>query len=301
MRRGSLLTAFVVVAFCTAAHAQQVRQVQTTDTGGARALGMGNAFTGLADDVEGVLWNPAGVARLESHQSGYVEAVGSDFKKMRFVGYAQPAKEGPGGALAYLRTTNETYQLSETSLIYTFGQNWSDRLSAGGSVKYSRFKRRIHANEIFNIDVGLLYDLAPTATLGVSLLNVMNPRIMDADRVSDTLELPQLEAPRLVNVGLVFRFQPYVEPGQLGVAPRRYRTTIGLELFDAADQWRRELRFGVEQRVGSFLVARAGLMSNAPTVGLSVRVRGLDISAGAVFARRGGHTAEKMLRISTPY
>ncbi|MBI3947468.1 MAG: UPF0164 family protein [Armatimonadetes bacterium] len=301
MRRGILLTALVVAACCVPAGAQDERQVQTIDTGGARALGMGNAFTALADDIEAILWNPAGLARLESRQAGFVEAVGSDAKKMRFVGYAQPDKEAPGGALSYLRVSDDTYALSETSLSYTFAQNWSDRLSVGANVRYSRLKRREQAHEIFNTDVGLLCDLTPTATLGVAVLNVLSPRLMEADRVSATQELPRLKAPRLVNAGITFRFQPYVEGGRLGVAPRRYRTTVGLELFDATDQWRRELRFGVEQRVGSRLVARAGLLSSAPTVGLTARVQGFDVSAGTVFARSGGHTGETMLRVSTEY
>ena len=35
---------------------------------GARALGMGGAFVGLADDASAGYWNPAGLAFMSSHQ-----------------------------------------------------------------------------------------------------------------------------------------------------------------------------------------------------------------------------------------
>src|SRR4029077_18132794 len=35
---------------------------------GARALGMGSAFVGLADDGTAAYWNPAGLATLSEHQ-----------------------------------------------------------------------------------------------------------------------------------------------------------------------------------------------------------------------------------------
>src|SRR3990170_7892085 len=34
--------------------------------GGARAMGMGNAYLGVADDISSISWNPAGLYKLES-------------------------------------------------------------------------------------------------------------------------------------------------------------------------------------------------------------------------------------------
>src|ERR1700746_652257 len=38
---------------------------------GPRAVAMGNAQVGLADDVYATYWNPAGLARLESFEAGF--------------------------------------------------------------------------------------------------------------------------------------------------------------------------------------------------------------------------------------
>src|SRR5687767_8190011 len=43
---------------------------------GARAIGMGGAFIGLADDWTAIYWNPAGLSRLKGTQIGFsLEAV----------------------------------------------------------------------------------------------------------------------------------------------------------------------------------------------------------------------------------
>lgn len=42
--------------------------------GGARALGMGGAFTGIADDATGAFWNPAGLTRITRTQAGFMHS-----------------------------------------------------------------------------------------------------------------------------------------------------------------------------------------------------------------------------------
>ncbi|HPT47104.1 MAG TPA: UPF0164 family protein, partial [Candidatus Rifleibacterium sp.] len=41
---------------------------------GARALGMGSAFTAVADDSTASFWNPAGLARLEKSEGSFMHA-----------------------------------------------------------------------------------------------------------------------------------------------------------------------------------------------------------------------------------
>lgn len=42
--------------------------------GGARALGMGGAFTGIADDATGAFWNPAGLTQVSGTQGGFMHS-----------------------------------------------------------------------------------------------------------------------------------------------------------------------------------------------------------------------------------
>ncbi len=63
---------------------------------GARALGMGSAFAGLADDGTAAFWNPAGLATLPQRQINamHAEQFGS-IVQYDFVSYAMPVG-GPG-------------------------------------------------------------------------------------------------------------------------------------------------------------------------------------------------------------
>jgi len=69
MRRKLALITTLVLLLATAGWAQQVvsdtQGLGTVPGTGARALGMGGAFTALADDPTAASWNPAGLAQLE--------------------------------------------------------------------------------------------------------------------------------------------------------------------------------------------------------------------------------------------
>ncbi|MDH7569191.1 MAG: hypothetical protein QHJ73_06360, partial [Armatimonadota bacterium] len=280
--------------------------VQPGDTGAARALGMGSAVTALPDDLESILWNPAGIARLDARQFCFFDTVTSGANRVRLLGYGQPGNTELAGAVSYLRNTNQPYNLTETSYVYTFGYNLSEKLSLGANLKYVRCKRGEQGKDAFGGDVGMLYDLGPSSSLGIAVMNVNEPILMDARVIpgSDTApeqRLPRYRGARLVNVGLGFRFFPYVAAGQLGQVPKEYRTHVGVELFDATNEWRRELRFGVEQQVLARVAARAGLVGGAPTVGLSVRTAEITLTAGHVFAKSGGRGAQSVVGVTALY
>src|SRR5262245_19449958 len=65
---------------------------------GARALGMGSAFVGLADDGTAAYWNPAGLATLERREvtAMHAEQFGS-IVQYDFLSYVMPIGS-PGGA-----------------------------------------------------------------------------------------------------------------------------------------------------------------------------------------------------------
>lgn len=295
MRKGLFFTAALVVATCFAGRAQAEQKVLLNDTGSARALGMGNAFTGLADDIQSVLWNPAGIAQVTGGQALYGDSFGSDQKSVRFAGFVQPSKDGPSGAVTYLRVDNGAYGIKENSLGYTFAQKWNEKLMLGANVKYSRFRRTDESKETFNVDLGALYNINDTATFGVAVLNAGNPRIFNGNI------LPEAKAARLVNAGLALKLQPFVKPGQLGTAPADYLTTVTFDLFDATDEVRRQLRFGVEHQFTDNLVGRAGLLSDNPTIGFGARVNKYVLNAGFLIGRSGHRSSESMLSLATGF
>src|SRR5882672_10503190 len=73
---------------------------------GPRAIAMGNAQVGLADDVYATYWNPAGLARLESFEAGfaqnqYVESISEQY--LAFA-YPHPRLGTIAASMTYLNT-----------------------------------------------------------------------------------------------------------------------------------------------------------------------------------------------------
>lgn len=70
---------------------------------GARALGMGSAYTAVADDSTAAFWNPAGLALLEKSEASFMHANLTLDRKYNFFNYAHVLKDKNGkskGAVA---------------------------------------------------------------------------------------------------------------------------------------------------------------------------------------------------------
>jgi|CXWL01.1.fsa_nt_gi hypothetical protein len=70
---------------------------------GARALGMGGAYTALADDANALYWNPAGLSKLEKREFTASHAEMFESTRLDFLAYAHPTSQGTfAGGLTYL-------------------------------------------------------------------------------------------------------------------------------------------------------------------------------------------------------
>lgn len=57
---------------------------------GARAVAMGNAHVGLANDVYATYWNPAGLSQLQTPEAGFVHSQDAQNIQTEFAAYAHP-------------------------------------------------------------------------------------------------------------------------------------------------------------------------------------------------------------------
>jgi hypothetical protein len=70
---------------------------------GARGLGMGGAYTALADDANAIYWNPAGLAQLDKREFTASHAELFESTRHDFLAYAHPTSRGTFAAgLTYL-------------------------------------------------------------------------------------------------------------------------------------------------------------------------------------------------------
>ena len=136
---------------------------------GARALGMGNAYTAVADDVSAMAWNPAGLARISRPELGATHAELTTDTRYDFVGFAQPTKLGTFGAAAnYLsqgtiegRDVNGApaagYTASDEAVNLSFASRMTSALGLGANVKYIRSSIADASAQSYALDLGGQY------------------------------------------------------------------------------------------------------------------------------------------------
>ncbi|MHB9156181.1 MAG: PorV/PorQ family protein [Endomicrobiales bacterium] len=192
---------------------------------GARSLGMGKTFTGVADDASAAYWNPAGLVQLEKREITALYASLYEKTGYSFLAYAQQA-EIPGlprsrGALgiAVVNLNSSGFQLrdefnneagegsaNESALLVSYGKTVWKNLSAGVSLKAVNQNAGGKAGTGYGMDGGILYadqrgtahgPLAPLS-IGLCVQNIVAPRITLV-RVTD-------QYPLTVVLGAGYRF-----------------------------------------------------------------------------------------------
>lgn len=191
---------------------------------GARPAGMGEAYTGVADDIHSVYWNPAGLGRLT-----HPEIVGMHMQYFQNIGYefasfAVPTKKAGVWAVSITnlhtdniqRRTDDTdtslgdFSASDSAYWLSYGKTITSRLSLGANLKYIRQTLDSVDASAYAVDGGLLYlsdwhDLR----LGASVLNLGTKVkfVNESDPLPRTYRLgaslPLLQRKMLVSTDLV--------------------------------------------------------------------------------------------------
>ncbi|OGC12556.1 hypothetical protein A3D23_02485 [candidate division WOR-1 bacterium RIFCSPHIGHO2_02_FULL_53_26] len=162
---------------------------------GARPMGMGGAFTGLADDVNAIFINPAGIASVQN-ESVLVSTRLSEGREYTMIGGVEQTGFGSLG-LAYVGTTdpagNSSDKFTTQTLYVSLAQSVNQRiriprslgvLSLGINVKFA--SRKVGAaNGLYsdagsdvNIDLASVFKPNDNISLGLSLLNGKNERAL---------------------------------------------------------------------------------------------------------------------------
>lgn len=179
---------------------------------GARASGLGGAYTALADDANAVYWNPAGLARLEKREVAASHAELGQETRHNFLAYAHPT--GPvtvAGALTYqsygaITARDATgraagsYEASDAAFAFAVARKTAF-VDAGVSVKYVRSSIAGTEAQGAALDAGLRRELAAGSgkvVLGAALRN-LGPGLKFQDRRDD---LPLRSA-----LGVAYRFE----------------------------------------------------------------------------------------------
>jgi len=148
---------------------------------GARAAGMGEAFTAVTDGADSVYWNPAGLNSVTRRNVSAMYASWLGDISYSWLAYAQPVGSYVvGGGMQYLSygsinsldsTGVETGSMSPSDMSLTAavaGKMWG--LDLGAGLKYINSKIQTRASAAA-VDLGARYALNTRLTLGAVLRN----------------------------------------------------------------------------------------------------------------------------------
>ena len=221
---------------------------------GSRAIGMGNAFTAVADDATAGFWNPAGLIQWQGVKLFGLNKF-HDRADYRFdpkgVGYSYRGYSLFWGNKIALGVESGVPDFNYYSIAHQFGPY----LAAGVSLK---FKRR-HPSDVYQFfgyeaayDIGLLFKPRPNLKFGCLLQNL------------DGYGLQWL------TFGTAYRYKAY---------------QLSVDIALPTDGTSPELYIGAEWNRFAFLPMRLGLSNGAFTLGVGVSWKAIHINYARIFER----------------
>jgi hypothetical protein len=145
---------------------------------GARPFALGEAYVALADDINAVYWNPAGLVQLRRQETGFTYNKWFEDIGYYFFGYAYLLNDSAFAlSIYYLGTENiegsdeannptGEFSIYDLAFAFSYGRRLTEKLSSGLNFKFAKEKLENEAANAFALDFGVLYKT------GINNLNV---------------------------------------------------------------------------------------------------------------------------------
>jgi len=265
----------------------------TTIGVGARALGMGKAYVGLAEDGDAIFMNPAGLAQAGAPKltSMYTSLLG-DVTYM-VVGGVYPYSDRSAIGAGYIGSSVGDIPLTDSTGASTGTGRWGNNvmflsygayligdIALGANLKYfsvgggGTASIEAGAGTGYSLDLGLLAPVTSYATLGLNAQNIlpasMGGKITHSSGVTEGLAHTLKVGTKIALIG---------EEGAALSANKNLKLSGNIDydyFINSAEPGL--LHLGVEFWPTNNLALRAGLDGQDPTAGLGIRVSGLEFN-----------------------
>ncbi|MEK7813036.1 MAG: PorV/PorQ family protein [Candidatus Desantisbacteria bacterium] len=157
---------------------------------GARDLAMGKAFVAISDNAASVYWNPAGLTQIQGAEFTGLFAPLLKDTNYSFLSFVHPTEEfgAFGIGMVVLSSGNfdgrnsrgqNTGELKEMQrcIILSHGHKLSRKLSLGANAKIITEDIGSYSDTRIGIDGAMLFDLKEYLTLGLSIQNIVPPKL----------------------------------------------------------------------------------------------------------------------------
>ena len=218
-KRILILIFFLVMARAVVAQGQAGQDIATLKAGvGARPLGMGGAFTAIADNADAPYWNPAGLGKINKNEITTMQTKLSTDADHYYISYIRPALGGTLGiswiqvGLGSITETskevdehNEVVNLSvfsyySNAYLLSYGRELNERVSIGLTAKYlTSDMTDISGGQGYGYSVtpGLLLRFPNNWKLGLKIDELMNQQSWGTGTVE--------QVPPKLRIGLAYR------------------------------------------------------------------------------------------------
>ncbi|MBP7651813.1 hypothetical protein KA977_00230 [Candidatus Dependentiae bacterium] len=166
---------------------------------GARPIGLSNAFTAMDGDVNGVSYNPAGIATISKNIFSTFYTNPGQFKwyKQYNLSVAIPAKFGvsvlsySGNDISFdytdINPNWDKLNWLESSLMYSIGLKLNQQSLLGLNIDYSRVKSNVDGGGAkgLSFDIGYIGMINNDFSVGISLKNLYSSKKWDTGKNED--------------------------------------------------------------------------------------------------------------------
>jgi hypothetical protein len=253
---------------------------------GARPVAMGESFVALADDVNALYWNPAGINQLEKMQATFMYNAWLNGVAYNYAGIAaKPFGYGSAvGASVIMLDTGKidgndindapySYDGEKDFVISgTYGKELQENVLLGISLKSVRQSIENESASGTGIDLGAIYKLSDNLLFGLAVQNLTFGQMKF---VGDSYSLP-----RIIRAGMGFRTSGFSFENPL---------VLAVELDMPADN-DPSVGGGGEYWLSDMFVVRAGYRMQLGGGGYLGGTTGLTLGCGFKYSLRSGES-----------
>lgn len=152
---------------------------------GTRPMGMGGAFTGVADDINAVSWNPGGLFQVKKREAIVIHTAWLEKLNHEYAAFVNPLgnRFTYGFSVVYFGTndidrrteagiSDGKARVQNYSAAGTCGIKLHDQLGLGATVKYIAMKLDKNESAGVAFDIGVLQKITSRLSLGVVGQNI---------------------------------------------------------------------------------------------------------------------------------
>lgn len=263
----------VFLCSCWAVHAEAGGAASYLKMGvGARAIGMGEAYTAVAEDGIAAFWNPAGLSQMTRPQLSAMHADLTLDRKYDFMNFAAPVNDRVTWGVSWIHSAIEGIERraglndvgynpgdlmgyfddKENALFGSVAYKSTDRISFGANLKYLSHDLYLNSADGLGLDLGMLYKANQDFSVGLALKEI------GASLKWDTATSRKDDVPLNATVG--FKYTPL----------EKVRMALDINKIEDLDT---KVNFGIEGDIGTSVALRAGVHDGDLTAGIGVKLK----------------------------